>query len=88
MVGIFMIAKVYDVVKGETTKPDEAKHSKMPGTPPLITEQMSSVDAEKATHYWTQFNIQKNYYNTQLVDFNCKLSTWTDGNSQAMGIFN
>jgi len=29
-----------------------------------------------------------NYYNTQLADFNHKLSAWTDGNSQAMGIFN
>ena len=29
-----------------------------------------------------------NYYNMQLADFNRKLSAWTDGNSQAMGIFN
>jgi len=81
MVGIFMISKVYDIVKGDTTKLDETKHPKMPATPPLINEQMSSVDAEKAAHYWTQFNVQMNYYNTQLVDFNCKLSAWTDGNS-------
>ena len=83
-----MIAKVYDVVKGETTKPDETKCPKMPATPPLINEQMSSVDAEKAACYWTQFNTQMNYYNTQLAGFNRKLSTWTNGNSQAMGIFN
>jgi len=49
---------------------------------------MSNADAEKATRYWTQFNVQMNYYNTQLVDFNRKMSAWTNGNSQAMGIFN
>jgi len=79
---------VYDVVKGDTTKPDETKCPKMPNTPPLITGEMSNVDAEKAARYWTQFNVQMNYYNTQIADFNCKQSTWTDGNSQAMGIFN
>jgi len=83
-----MISKVYDVVKGDTTKPDESKRPKMPSTPPLITGEMSNVDAEKAACYWTQFNVQMNYYNTQLADFNRKLSAWTDGNSQAMGIFN
>ena len=88
MVGVFMISKVYDVVKGDTTKPDETKCPKMPSTPPLITSEMSTSDAEKAARYWTQFNIQMNYYNMQLADFNRKLSTWTDGNSQAMGIFN
>jgi len=88
MVSIFMISKVYDIVKGDTTKPDETKRPKMPSTPPLITAEMSTSDAEKAARYWTQFNIQMNYYNTQLADFNCKLSAWTDGNSQAMGIFN
>jgi len=88
MVGVFMISKVYDIVKGDTTKPDETERPKMPSTPPLITSEMSSMDAEKAACYWTQFNIQMNYYNTQLADFNRKLSAWTDGNSQAMGIFN
>jgi len=29
-----------------------------------------------------------NYYNAQLADYNRKLSNWTDGNSQGMGIFN
>jgi len=88
MVGVFMISKVYDVVKGDTTKPDETKCPKMPSTPPIITGKMSNVDAEKTARYWTQFNVQMNYYNMQLVDFNCKLSAWTDGNSQAMGVFN
>jgi len=83
-----LISKVYDIVKGDTTKPDETKHPKMPSTPPLITGEMSNADTEKAAHYWTQFNVQMNYYNMQLADFNCKLSAWTDGNSQAMGIFN
>ena len=45
MVGIFMISKVYDVVKGDTTKPDETKRPKMPSTPPLITGEMSNTDA-------------------------------------------
>ena len=88
MVGIFMISKVYDVVKGDTTKPAETQQPKMPTTPPVITGEMSNADAEKATRYWTQFNIQMNYYNTQIADFNRKMSTWTDRNSQAMGIFN
>jgi len=78
MVSVFMISKVYNVVKGDTTKPDETKHPKMPSTPPLITSEMSSVDTEKATCYWTQFNVQMNYYNMQLVDFNHKLSAWTN----------
>ena len=71
MVSILMISKVYDVVKGEVTKPDDARHSKMPGTPASLTEQTSSVEAEKLTCFWMQFNVQMNYYNTQLADFNC-----------------
>jgi len=88
MVGVFMISKVYDVVKGDTTKPAETQRPKMPSTPPVITGEMSNADTEKAARYWTQFNIQMNYYNTQLADYNRKLSAWTDGNSQSMGIFN
>jgi len=88
MVSIFMIAKVFDVVKGDTTKLDVTTHPKMPSTPPAITAEMSNADAEKAACYWTQFNVQMNYYNMQLADYNRKLSAWTDGNSQAMGIFN
>jgi len=88
MVGVFMITKVYDVVKGDTTKPADAQCPKMPSTPPSITAEMSNADAEKATRYWTQFNVQMNYYNMQLVDYNRKMSAWTDGNSQSMGIFN
>jgi len=88
MVSVFMIAKVYDIVKGDTTKPADTQCPKMPSTPPSITAEMSNVDAEKAAHYWTQFNVQMNYYNTQLADYNRKLSAWTNRNSQAMGIFN
>jgi len=88
MVGVFMIAKVYDVVKGDTTKPADTQCPKMPSTPPSITAEMSNADAEKAARYWTQFNVQMNYYNTQLADYNRKMSAWTDGNSQSMGIFN
>ena len=88
MVGVFMIAKVYDIVKGNTTKLADSQRPKMPSTPPNITAEMSNTDAEKAARYWTQFNVQMNYYNTQLVDFNRKMSAWTDRNSQAMGIFN
>jgi len=88
MVGVFMIAKVYDVIKGDTTKLATTDRPKMPTTPPVITGEMSNADAEKAARYWTQFNVQMNYYNTQLADYNRKMSAWTDGNSQAMGIFN
>jgi len=88
MVSVFMIAKVYDVVKGDTTKPADSQRPKMPSTPPSITAEMSNADAEKAARYWTQFNVQMNYYNTQLADYNRKMSAWTDGNSQSMGIFN
>jgi len=88
MVGVFIIAKVFDIVKGDTTKPANTQWPKMPSTPPNITAEMSNADAEKAAHYWTQFNVQMNYYNTQLADFNRKMSAWTDRNSQAMGIFN
>ena len=88
MVGVFMISKVYDIVKGDTTKPAETQHPKMPTTPPVITGEMSNMDTEKAARYWTQFNVQMNYYNMQIADYNCKMSAWTDGNSQGMGIFN
>jgi len=57
MVSILMISKVYDVVKGEVTKPDNAMHPKMPGTPTSLTEQTTSVEAEKLTCFWTQFNV-------------------------------
>jgi len=83
-----MISKVYDVVKGEVTKPDDTMHLRMPSTPASLTEQMTNTEAEKLACFWTQFNVQMNYYNTQLADYNCRLSAWKDGNSQAMGIFN
>ena len=88
MVGVLMISKVYNVVKGEVTKPDNTMCPKMPGTPASLTEQMTSMEAEKITRFWTQFNVQMNYYNTQLADYNHCLSAWKDRNSQAMGIFN
>jgi len=69
MVSVFMIAKVYDIVKGNTTKPAETQHPKLPSTPPNITAEMSNADAEKAARYWTQFNVQMNYYNMQIVDY-------------------
>jgi len=36
MVGVFMISKVYNIIKGETSKLDKAKCPKMPATPPPI----------------------------------------------------
>ena len=48
MVGVFMITKVYDIVKGDITKPADTSHPKMPSSPPAITAEMSNVDAEKA----------------------------------------
>ena len=88
MVSVLMISKVYDIIKGDTTKPYETTCPKMAGTPAPITDQMSSMDAEKLAHFWTQFIVQMNYYNTQLAGYNHRLSAWKDGNSQAMGIFN
>ena len=61
-----MISKVYDVIKGEVAKPDDAMHPRMPITPNSLTEQTTSMEAEKLACFWTQFNIQMNYYNTQL----------------------
>ena len=34
MVSVFMISKVYDIVKGDTTKPAKAQCPKMPSLPP------------------------------------------------------
>jgi len=46
------------------------------------------MDIPKLQAMWTQYQVEMMDYNHLLGEYKCKLSNWTDANSQAMGIFN
>ena len=88
MIGVFMMAKVYEVVNGNTTAPAESELPATPAAPPSITANTAVDIASRLNAMWTQYNVQIQAYNHLLDSYNRRLSTWKDNNSQAMGILN
>jgi len=88
VMGIFMMAKVYSVVISDTTKPADDTCPSPPAKPIVIANNTPAGDIPKLQAMWTQYQVEMMSYNHLLGKYNCKLSNWTDANSQAMGIFN
>ena len=88
MLGVFMMAKVERVVKGETLKPRDNEHPVAPTEPVEITPTTAAADISWLQAQWTQYNVRINNYTHLITEYNRKVSNWNDANSQAMGIFN
>ena len=88
MIGIFMIAKVYGVITGDTVKPADNQRPQEPSPPDAITNETDTNAVARLNALWNQYNVQLTSYNQQINVYNRKMSSWNDSNSQAMGIFN
>ena len=88
MIGVFMIAKVYGVITGDTVKPVEDQCPQEPTPPDAITNQTDANAVAQLNTLWNQYNIQLTSYNQHVNVYDRKMSSWNDSNSQAMGIFN
>ena len=88
MIGVFMIAKVYGVITGETVKPAENTRPSEPTPPDAITTETDNTTVTRLNALWNQYNVQLVSYNQQMNVYERKMSSWNDSNSQAMGIFN
>ena len=87
MIGIMMMAKVYSVVSGETVKPAEDTRPVAPTEPADISTAADAAGVARLNAMWTQYQVRMANYNHLLTEFNRKVSSWNDANSQAMGIF-
>jgi len=85
---VFMMAKVYSVIIGDTTKPADDSHPSALAKPIVINNQTPSVDIPKLQAMWTQYQVEMMGYSHLVGEYNRKLSSWTDANAQAMGILN
>jgi len=88
MIGIFMMAKVYNVVNGTTTKPADTEVPVAPTEPPEIAATADSTVALRSQAMWQQYNIRMSKYHHLVSEYNRRNANWNDANSQAMGIFN
>ena len=88
MIGIFMIAKVYGVITGDTVEPAEDSRPQEPTPPDAITNQTEPAVITQLNALWNQYNVPLISYNQQMNVYERKMSSWNDSNSQAMEIFN
>jgi len=86
MIGIFMMAKVYSIVKGDTKKPAETSQPAAPTEPADISTAQDTATLNRLNALWAQYNVRMNTYNHLLTEYGRKVSNWNDANSQAMGI--
>jgi len=86
--GIFMMAKVYNVITGDITKPNEDTCLSAPTKPIVINNQTPAVNIPKLQAMWMQYQVEMMGYSHLVGEYNRKLSSWTDANSQVMGILN
>ena len=70
MIGVFMMAKVYEVVNGNTTAPAESELPATPAAPPAITASTAVDVASRLNAMWTQYNVQIQGYNHTLDSYN------------------
>jgi len=86
--GVFMMAKVYSIIIGNTIKPTDDTYPSALAKPIVINNQTSAVNIPKLQAMWTQYQVVMMGYSHLIGKYNCKLLSWTDANSQAMGILN
>jgi len=88
MIGIFMMAKVYNIVNGTTTKPANTEAPVAPTEPAEIAATADSTAALRSSTMWSQYNIHMSSYHHLATEHNWKIANWNDANSKAMGILN
>jgi len=88
MIGVFMMAKVYNIINGTTTKPVDTEVPVAPTEPPEIAATADSTMALRSQAMWQQYNIRMSKYHHLVTEYNRRNTNWNDANSQAMGIFN
>ena len=88
MIGIFMIAKVYGIITGDTVKPTDNQRPQEPSPPDGIMAETNNTTVTWLNVLWNQYNVQLISYNQQMNVYERKMSSWNDSNSQAMRIFN
>ena len=65
-----MMAKVYEVVNGNTTAPTESELPAVPTAPANITATTAVDVASRLNAMWTQYNVQIQGYNHTLDSYN------------------
>ena len=70
MISVFMMAKIYDIIKGTSSKPAESELQVAPTMPAAINTNMAADLAHQLNAMWTQYNIQMNAYNHPLESYN------------------
>ena len=88
MIGVFMMAKVYNVVNGTMIKPADSEAPVAPTEPAEITATVDSTTALRSSAMWLQYNIRMSSYHHLVTKHNRKIANWNDANSQAMRILN
>ena len=57
MIGVFMIAKVYGIITGDTVKPAEDTRLTEPTPPDAITNQTEPTVVTRLNALWNQYNV-------------------------------
>jgi len=70
MIGVFMMAKVYNVVNGTTTKPADTEVPVAPTEPPEIAATTNSTVALRSQAMWQQYNICMSKYHHLVSEYN------------------
>jgi len=70
MIGVFMMAKVYNVVNGTTTKPADTEAPVAPTEPAEIAATVDSTAALRSSAMWSQYNIRMSSYHHLTTEHN------------------
>ena len=70
MIGVFMMAKVYNVITGTTTKPVDTEVPVAPTEPPEIAATADSTMALRSQAMWQQYNIRMGKYHHLVNEYN------------------
>jgi hypothetical protein len=70
MIGIFMMAKVYSVVNGDSTLPAVNSHPTAPAEPTTIDNTTAGTDLNRLNAMWTQYQVRMTNYNHLLAEYN------------------
>ncbi|KIJ89402.1 hypothetical protein K443DRAFT_16166 [Laccaria amethystina LaAM-08-1] len=76
MIGIFMMAKVYSVVNGESTLPANNSRPTAPAEPITIDNTTAGADLNRLNAMWTQYQVRMTNYNHLLAKYNRKIGIW------------
>ena len=75
MIGVFMIAKVYGVISGETVKPADSEYPQMQAPPAIVTDQTdaNTVTVSMPSGISTMFNSTTTIKTSTFMTGRCHL---------------